>query len=124
MRMDVRRLLGAPRRAWTHVVGRQAEAYPVVAEAAQPGPRDELIAAYAETTKEVRSLFLVHVGVVAYALLTVLGTRDADFYGAGAGIKRPLVGVDVSPPVFFVVMHPRDEQPQQARRRHAVTTAQ
>lgn len=68
------------------------------------GDLQKLIDGYAEVTKETRNVFVVHLALTSYALLALAGVRDQDFYGSGAGVKLPVVDIEVRPSVFFLAM--------------------
>jgi hypothetical protein len=65
---------------------------------------NQLRANTAEAARHARTLFLAHLSVNAYSLLTVITLDDKDFYGAGAKVKLPIIAVDVSTSAFFTFM--------------------
>ena len=57
-----------------------------------------------EAAKHARNLFLAHLSLNAYGLLTIATLEDKDFFGAGAQIRLPVIDVEVSSSAFFVGM--------------------
>jgi uncharacterized protein YjbI with pentapeptide repeats len=57
---------------------------------------------FEETTKEAKNLFVLHVSVIGYSLLTLGGVRDEDFYGSRGTVQLPLLNVQVPAVVFFL----------------------
>lgn len=55
-----------------------------------------------EAAKHARTLFMAHVAVTAYGIVTIATLADRDFFGQGAQVKLPVVDVVVSTDAFFL----------------------
>ena len=62
---------------------------------------DELVKSFAEVGQQTRNVFFVHLTVCAYAGVTLLSVKDADFFISSAGIKLPVIDVQARPALFF-----------------------
>lgn len=65
---------------------------------------NELKAQLNDVAKQAQGVFTLHLTTLAYAAVALAGMRDKNFYGASAGLKLPVVDVEVDPQLFFVVM--------------------
>lgn len=64
--------------------------------------RDVFRRNFEETTKEARNVFILYISLLAYAALALANVKDKDFF-VGAGVKLPVVDVQVGASAFFLV---------------------
>lgn len=63
----------------------------------------DLLACLNDAARQTNTIFAIYMSVLAYALLALARVKDADFFGYVGTIKLPVLDVDVSPGVFFVL---------------------
>jgi len=97
------RMVTAPARLFVNWLARFEEQASYQSESTAPTELEALLECFKETTKEARNIFVLHLSITAYSLLTLGGVRDEDFYGSRGTVQLPVISVQVPAAVFFLV---------------------